>query len=60
MRRRVPATHVRALLRTVGGGRRALPLVAWAGAARVRVITIRAVDEVAEELVGPGACVDGQ
>ena len=55
LRRRVPATHVRALLRTAGGGRRALPLAAWAGAAG-----IRAVDEVAEELVGSGACVDGQ
>ena len=55
LRRRVPATHVRALLRTAGGGRRALPLAAWAGAAGTR-----AVDEVAEELVGSGACVDGQ
>ena len=55
LRRRVPATHVRALLRTAGGGRRALPLAARAGAAGTR-----AVDEVAEELVGSGACVDGQ
>ena len=38
LRRRVPVTHVRALLRTAGGGRRALPLAAWAGAAGTRAV----------------------